>query len=87
MAPPTLTERVTRILEARFPGVIVALEPASSPDRIGGWIVWGGFDGRDHVERRRLLKDALSGLTPEDRLSLGPILTLTPSEASDEQAA
>jgi len=83
MGQQTLIERVTQLLETRFPGVVVALEP----DRVGGWIVWGGFEGRDHIDRQRLVREALSGLPQEDRVSVGPILTLTPSEASDEEAA
>jgi hypothetical protein len=87
MGQQTLTERVTRLLEGRFPGVVVALDPTGPPDRVAGWIVWAGFENRDQVDRQRLLRQVLSELPAEDRLYLGPILTLTPDEASDEEAA
>ena len=87
MEPQALIERITRVLSAGFPGVVATLYPGESSDYITGWIVWSGFENVDHVERRRMMKRALAGLAPGDLPYIGAILTLTPDEASDEEAA
>jgi hypothetical protein len=86
MAEQALIKRVSRILEERFPGVELNLDVGES-GRPSGWIVWQGFEGHDQIDRGRMVRDALASLPPEDRLSVGPILTLTPYEASDDEEA
>jgi hypothetical protein len=74
-------DKVVRILENEFPGALVELKRGASSRRIGGFLTWSGFDGKDHVSRQEILQDALErALTREERSKMTMIFTATPEE-------
>lgn len=74
--------RINRRLEQSFPGATVELETPYD-DRVGGVLLWDGFQGVDQIDRQRRLWKALrSGLTQGEQLRVTAILTVTPSERS-----
>jgi len=78
---------VTELIGRSFPGASVNIEPGDGTGRLAGWITWDGFRGLDHVERQQRLREAIADLPMDDQLLLGPILTMTPDEASDDEEA
>ena len=75
-------KRLRQLLERVFPGATVELEVAA-PEKVGGFLIWNGFDQVDQVERQRRLWTAIRGeLSREDQLRITAILTLTPDERS-----
>jgi acid stress-induced BolA-like protein IbaG/YrbA len=77
-----LRRKLRTLLEERFPGCAVELESANA-NRIGGSIVWPGFDGMAQIDRQNLLWSALrEGLSEEDSRVLTLIITLSPAEVA-----
>ena len=77
-----LIKRLRQLLERVFPGATVELEVAA-PEKVGGFLIWNGFDQVDQVERQRRLWTAIRDeLSREDQLRITAILTLTPDERS-----
>lgn len=87
MAENDLIRIVEDMLRRAFPGCAIDLETAGRSDRAAGWVVWDGFASLDQIDRQEKLKEALADLTREQRLHLGPILTMTPTEISDDEDA
>lgn len=77
-----LAEILTRILEEAFPGGRVEdLEEAPAGARIGGVLVWEGFDGMEPIDRQaelwRVLREKLSA---EQQQQVSLIMAFTPRE-------
>lgn len=84
-----LLEKIRTILKANFPGSYDDLAERVLSERIGGSFVWAGFDGLAQIDRQDLVRHALKeGLTRDEELSVGLLLTFTPQEvaAMDEVA-
>ena len=76
-----LIDKVTKSLHQAFPGCEAKIEPGSAARRIGGVLIWNGFDGVDQIDRQRMVREALDKAVPgPDRRSVSLILTLTPTE-------
>lgn len=77
----SLSKRVGRILAEQFPGAKVTIERAKPAEKIGGIIVWKGFDGLDQVDRQSRLWSALrSQLSSDEQRKITAILTMAPAE-------
>jgi len=56
-------------------------------DRIGGVLIWSGFEGLDMIDRHEKLWSALKQkLSADDRAQCTLIMTLTPKELEDIQS-
>lgn len=80
-----LVSHLENALHHRFPGSSPALSliESGSPiySRVGGFLVWDGFDGVSQRERQRQIWDLLrSDFTTEQQVRVSAILTLTPLE-------
>jgi hypothetical protein len=72
-------QRLTNVLLQRFPDSELELEPAGA--RVGGFLIWDGFEAAEQIERQRQLWRVLRAeLSPEDQLKIAAILTLTHGE-------
>lgn len=82
-----LTQRVRSAIEKRLAGSTVVFDSDSS-DRVYGVVSWQGFAPMDQVERQRHLTETLEqALTPDEMLHVGVLLTMTPDELADDNAA
>ena len=78
-----LLEKIRTILKAKFSGSYDELEVRIPGERIGGSFVWTGFDGLAQIDRQDLVRQALrEGLTRDEELSVGLLLTFTPQEVA-----
>jgi len=84
----TLTNRLRRVLKRHFDGAEVnSLVPAGPHHRVGGVLVWSGFEGMDGPDRQRALWRTLrERLSPEDLLQVSLIMTVTPTERDTMQS-
>ncbi len=78
-----LIDRLRNLLEAEFPGAEVELEAASPTDKLGGFLIWKGFEGMEQIDRQEKLANVIRSRLPhEDQLRISAILTITPDERS-----
>jgi hypothetical protein len=78
-----LMQRVRGVLARAFDGAIINLDPASPAEKVGGIVIWDGFEGMEQIERQRLLASKIrEGLSPAEQLKVTAILTLTNAETS-----
>jgi acid stress-induced BolA-like protein IbaG/YrbA len=77
-----LISRLRKLLETQFKGASVLLEPASPTEKVGGFLVWGGFDGMDQIDRQQMLSKVIRELPRDEQVKITAILTLTPDERS-----
>jgi len=77
-----LTQKVKQLVCKHFDGAeLPELESAAPGGRIGGVLIWKGFDGHDQVERQEMLWDLLrQNLERDDLQMISLIMTLTPQE-------
>ncbi|HEX4792861.1 MAG TPA: hypothetical protein VH370_03660 [Humisphaera sp.] len=75
-------DRLKKVLISKFPGATPELERAKPLKKVGGFLIWGGFEGLEQIKRQRALSRALKeGLTPQELAKVTTILTITPGEA------
>jgi hypothetical protein len=78
-----LINRLRALLEAEFPNAVVELEQASPAEKVGGFLIWRGFEGMEQIERQQRLSDVIrSNLSRDDQIRITAILTVTPDERS-----
>jgi acid stress-induced BolA-like protein IbaG/YrbA len=74
--------RIQKIFEAGFPGATAELEYVKPLRKVGGFLIWDGFQGVEQLKRQRALSRALKeGLEPKELAQVTTILTITPGEA------
>ena len=79
-----MDEAMSKLRDAfleRFKGSEVLFRSYSG-DAFGGWLIWSGFVGLDHLDRQRLLRNVVRETLDEegqDRASM--IVGLTPEES------
>ena len=79
----TLMERLQHVLTEHFPGSIAELEQANPSEKIGGYLIWDGFEDLEQLDRQRRLGQVVrSGLPREDQLRVTTIFTFTPTEVA-----
>jgi hypothetical protein len=75
-------DRLVRLLTLHFPGSIPELNQLCPLQRVGGFLIWPGFDGIDQLDRQRQVGAVIrSSLAPQEQLMVSTILTLTPEES------
>ena len=76
-------QRLTALLKQNFPGAEIELERARPAPRVGGFLIWDGFERMDQTKRQthvwQVLRESLSA---EDQGRITAILTVTPAEIS-----
>lgn len=78
-----LINRLNSLLLAEFPDAEVVLEQASPAEKVGGFLIWSGFDGMEQIDRQQRLSDVIRSKLPrEDQLRITAIFTVTPDERS-----
>ena len=79
----TLMQRLEQALASRFEGAQIELKRYRQKNRVGGSVIWDGFEGQAQIDRQTELRRAIdAGLPPEEQLQVSFILTLTPDEAA-----
>jgi acid stress-induced BolA-like protein IbaG/YrbA len=74
-------KRLRQALEEKFPDAETELERFPGTKKIGGYLIWDGFEGFDQLERQQLLSNALRESLGDDyRSRVTTIFTLTPAE-------
>ena len=75
-----IEEIVTSLLEGRFPDCVLEID--SGPhEKVGGSVIWRGFEEMDDVDRMRAIREALSRvLSQEERTQVTTIFGFTPTE-------
>ena len=72
--------RVETVLEREFPKCEIELEPREG-GKIGGVLVWQGFEAVEQIDRQHALWEVLrKHLSEEDRLAITAIFAITPLE-------
>jgi len=72
-----------QVLRQRWPDVVDALDDVRGSHSVTGVIITKAFDGLSHEVRQQRLWNLLNrSLTPDEVAEIGPIATLTPSEAN-----
>ena len=78
-----LIQFLIRLLQREFPGSVPELEQVKPLQKVGGFLIWSGFDGVEQIDRQQRLSGALKrGLDPDQRRQITTILTLTPEESA-----
>ena len=81
-----LIKRLKTLLRRNFKGAEVTLEQASPDSKVGGYLIWDGFQEMDQLERQHQMWEVFRAhLSPEERQKLTAILTLTPEEMAVAQ--
>ena len=76
-------EHLHDMLEREFPGAQISLDQASPSDRVGGLLVWDGFDQMEQIDRQRLVaKKIRENLPREEQMRVTAILTMTTAETA-----
>lgn len=76
-----LMERLREIFASEFPGSRAELDVWPESDRVGGFLVWRGFQDVEQLDRQRQLERALrKNLTRRERMHVTLIMTATPRE-------
>jgi hypothetical protein len=79
---------VKNILTREFADATVELEQAHPAKKLGGSLVWSGFEGMEQIERQdRLWKALEKGLAKDEQLQITLLLTLTPRELAVSKEA
>ena len=78
-----LIDRLRDLLSKAFPGAEVELEQARTAEKIGGSLIWSGFEGMEQIDRQQKLAQVIRDALPrEDQISITLILTLIREERS-----
>jgi hypothetical protein len=81
-----MVDPVKEILKAESPGMELELESMSSGKDTGD-AVWTGFDGLDHLDRQKLVRDVLRSKLGVEAQEVSILLTFTPTELHSMQEA
>lgn len=81
-----LVQDLTRLLKARFSGAAVKLERVHGGERVGGELIWDGFDGQEQIDRQLAVREVVRQLPLDQQLDVSLILTLTPVERTSMAA-
>ena len=79
-------QKLTALLLAQFPGAQLDIERATPGTKVGGFLIWPGFEGKEQIDRQTNVWDVLRGKLPrEEQLRIAAILTMTPQEIAGIQ--
>jgi hypothetical protein len=69
-----------KLLQTAFPGATVAITRFSPGGRVGGSLIWDGFDGKLQIDRQTHLRQVVDKLPKKEHSKVSFILTLTKDE-------
>ena len=82
----SLVNKLEHLLTSRFKDAEVDLERFRQSKKVGGFLIWKGFEGKEQIKRQQAVWKLLRAqLTKVELQRLTAILTLTPAEAVVEQ--
>lgn len=77
-----LIERLSQLLQRQFPGSMPELEQVKPLQKVGGYLLWDGFEDLEQLDRQRKLSRVIREyLSPDDASRITTVFTLTPAEA------
>ncbi len=80
-----LAEEIRALIENRFEGAQVDIEPISAY-KVSGTVLWDGFDEYRQSDRQQMLWDFLrDNLSPQQQMGIATLLTFTPVEVEEMQ--
>ncbi len=71
-----------RLLQKKFHGAKTKLAMFEG-DRVGGTLIWDGFEGMAQIDRQQQLRQIIAELPPEQQLKVSFILTITADELAE----
>ena len=78
-----IIDKVEQVLKRAFRGATTELELVRPGGKIGGFLIWSGFEGVEQIDRQRELARVIhEKLRAEDLSRLTTILTMTPEESA-----
>ncbi len=78
-----LIDRLENVLKRVFRGATTELEVVRPGGKIGGFLIWSGFEGVEQIDRQRELARVIHEKLRVDDLSrVTTILTMTPEETA-----
>lgn len=81
-----IVNRLKALFEKTFQNAHVDIDPPSPTGRIGGTIVWQGFEGRDQLDRQNEVWAIIDkNFNDDEKRNIILIMTLTPDELSTIQ--
>lgn len=76
-----VNEKLKSALVSEFRGAKVQLGQFRSGKRVGGTLVWEGFEGKPQIDRQVELRRVVDKfLGPDEQVQVSFILTVTPEE-------
>lgn len=75
-----LIERLNQLFGGQFPGSVAELELVHPINKVGGYLIWDGFEEMEQIDRQRQVSRVVRTMMPDDRSRVTTILTLTPAE-------
>lgn len=83
-------KKLANLLRDHFTDADIHIDPPSRTGRIGGTIVWAGFEGREQLDRQNEVWAIIDKhFSDDEKQRIALIMTLTPDELStiqDEEA-
>ena len=77
----TMMNKLDRSMKLRFPGAQTELDPFEPPSRVGGLVIWDGFEGMGMELRVKKVYEAMKkDLKPAELKRVAIIIPLTPEE-------
>lgn len=78
-----MIDSIRNELTRAFPGAETELEYFPDSEKVGGYLIWDGFDGLEQIERQRTLALNLrESMGAQYRTKVTTILTVTPAEVA-----
>jgi hypothetical protein len=75
-----LEQKLKSLFDESFPGSETDLDSRPG-ERIGGFLIWTGFEGIDQIDRQTQVREILrSHLSPSELERITAIFSLTPTE-------
>ncbi len=73
--------KLRQLLQENLKGADARIDPPSPTGRIGGTVIWDGFEGMDQLDRQNSIWKIIDdNMDQEERRGILLLLTLTPQE-------
>ena len=76
----TIKSQWEELFQQWFPGCRTELNLASPSEKVGGFVIWQGFDGQTQKQRQAVLWSHLRTLPLLNQLQISAIFTITEDE-------
>ena len=75
-----MDDLIQALRDALGPSADIQIDVLGNSNRIGGLIIWDGFDELSQRERQKLVWDIIRTQPAQLQLQMAPVITLTNSE-------